>query len=224
MSRVMLAVACPQLRLHRLDARALGDEQAGTGMPKVIEAQAVRQRGRAPVLRRLGDCLVRGKDSWLEAVPDEIGPTERPTQGGGEHQHLRTVRSSGEPGGDLLGNRPWHPHDARLWVFTGPPLQTTDLHRGLDHPSRAAKQIQPTDPERRPRSSARRAFPRRRTGLTPVVPGKLHPSGPVQLPQPSRPFSRAIFSRSQPGASARLGPLLRRQLLSPLGSERPDPR
>jgi hypothetical protein len=28
------------------------------------------------------------------------------------------------------------------------PLQTTDLHRGLDHPSRAAKQIQPTDPKR----------------------------------------------------------------------------
>jgi hypothetical protein len=71
----------PQLRLHRLDARALGDEQAGAGMPKVVEAQAVRQWGRAPVLRQLGDCLVRGKDSWLEAVPDEIGPTERPTMG-----------------------------------------------------------------------------------------------------------------------------------------------
>jgi hypothetical protein len=50
-------------------------------MPMIVEPQAVRQRGRAPVLRQLGDCLVRGKDSWLEAVPDEIGPTERATMG-----------------------------------------------------------------------------------------------------------------------------------------------
>ena len=34
-----------QLRLHRLDARTLGDEQAGAGMPKVVEPQAVRQWG-----------------------------------------------------------------------------------------------------------------------------------------------------------------------------------
>ena len=58
------------------------------------------------------------------------------------------MRSGGERGGDLLSNRPWHPHDACLVGLHRTPLQTTDLHRGLDHPSRAAKQIQPTDPER----------------------------------------------------------------------------
>jgi hypothetical protein len=58
------------------------------------------------------------------------------------------VRSGGERGGDLLGNRLWHPHDARLVGLHRTPLQATDLHRSLDHPSRAAKQIQPTDPER----------------------------------------------------------------------------
>jgi hypothetical protein len=30
----------PQLRLHRLDARALGDEQAGAGMAEADEAAA----------------------------------------------------------------------------------------------------------------------------------------------------------------------------------------
>ena len=34
----------PQLRLHRLDARALGDEEAGAGMAEVVEAQAIRGR------------------------------------------------------------------------------------------------------------------------------------------------------------------------------------
>jgi hypothetical protein len=138
----------PELRLHGLDARALGDEQARARMPKVVEPQALWQQGRALVPGELGHRLVRGTHGRLEVVPDEVGPTERPTQGSGEHERLPVVGPGGERGGDLLGNRAWHPDGPRLMGLHRPPLQPAHFHRGLDHPSRAAKQVEPADPER----------------------------------------------------------------------------
>jgi hypothetical protein len=52
-----------ELRLDRLDARALGDEQAGAGVPEVLEPQPLRQRRRALILGQLGGRLVRGRDA-----------------------------------------------------------------------------------------------------------------------------------------------------------------
>jgi hypothetical protein len=52
-----------ELRLDRLDARALRDQQAGAGVPQVVEPQAFRQRRGALVLGELGEGLVGAADA-----------------------------------------------------------------------------------------------------------------------------------------------------------------
>ena len=81
----------PQLRLHGLDARALGDEKAGARRTKVLEPQPFRQRGRTPVLGQLGSRVVvvgrLQQRTWtdqdgsarqvVEVVAEELGPSLR---------------------------------------------------------------------------------------------------------------------------------------------------
>jgi hypothetical protein len=56
----------PQLRLHRLDARALGDEQAGARMAEVVEAQAIRQQGRTSLLGSLAIASFAARTAGLK--------------------------------------------------------------------------------------------------------------------------------------------------------------
>jgi hypothetical protein len=57
----------PELRLHRLHAGVLGDEQADASVPQIVETQPFRRRGRALILGQLGDRLVRA--SWVFTGP-----------------------------------------------------------------------------------------------------------------------------------------------------------
>jgi hypothetical protein len=77
-----------ELRLDRLDTRALGDEQARAGMAKVMEPQPVGES--RPGRRRLED------------AGDELLLPQRPALRRGEHQIPRTMRPLGQVGGELL--------------------------------------------------------------------------------------------------------------------------
>jgi hypothetical protein len=99
-------------------------------------------------LGQLDHRLVGGPDSRPEDELDEIGPAQRTTLESGEYQRLPVLGPAGERGGNLFGNRARQPDGARLVGLDRPPLQPTDLHRGLHHLRGAAKQIQPTDPQR----------------------------------------------------------------------------
>jgi hypothetical protein len=66
-SNVMLRGRMPELRLDRLGARALGDEQTRAGIPKVVEALPIPQRSRALILGQPDHRLVGGTDSRPKA-------------------------------------------------------------------------------------------------------------------------------------------------------------
>ena len=87
-----------ELGLDRLDARALGDQQARAGMAKVMEPQPV---GESRLGRRR-----------LEDAGDELLLPQRATLRRGEYQIVRAVRPLSQVGGELVAEEPRQVHRA----------------------------------------------------------------------------------------------------------------
>jgi hypothetical protein len=131
-----------ELGLDRLDTRALGDEQTGAGMAKVMEPQPVRESG-----------LGRRR---FEDAGDELLLPQRATLRRGEHQIVRTVRTLGQIGGELVAQEPRQRHRA-VGIRLGRPPHQPPIHLGrrLANLAAAAKQVQVPDPGRATSSPAR---------------------------------------------------------------------
>ena len=130
-----------ELGLDCLDARALGDEQAGASVAKVMEPQPVGES-------RLDGC-------WLEDPGNELLLPQRTTLRRGEHQILRAVRPLGQVGGELLAEEPRQRYgDAAgaprvvsvLGAFAiGFTFRIVAMHKGWEEPLAALLPEPPTD-------------------------------------------------------------------------------
>jgi hypothetical protein len=79
-----------ELRLHGLDAGALGDQQRRAGVPQVVQPQSPGQPGRT--------------DRRLEEIRDPGVRAQRAAQRRGEHQRVRITRAAGEVVLDLIND------------------------------------------------------------------------------------------------------------------------
>jgi hypothetical protein len=139
-----------ELRLDRLDTRALGDEQARAGMAKIVESQPMGKSH--PGHRRLED------------ASDELLLPQRTTLRRGEHQIIGTMRPPGQVGSELVGQKPRQRHRAAGVGLGRPPYQPPiHLSRRLADLAPAAKKVQVPDTQRH-----------QLPGTKPRVGGKAH--------------------------------------------------